>query len=187
SAVPTFNGSITGGGGTDTLAATDGANSWAVSGANAGTLNATTTFSGITNLTGGSGTDKLTGVAAGSAWSITGANRVTVSCFNATSTDALLGLSLHDALPISSAVPTFNGSITGGGGTDTLAATDGANSWAVSGANAGTLNATTTFSGITNLTGGSGDDGFVFAAAGTLAGNLAGGAQAAADTLDLSS
>ena len=63
--VPSFNGSITGGGGVDALAATDGTNAWAITGANAGTLNVTTVFSGISNLNGGSGNDTLTGVAGG--------------------------------------------------------------------------------------------------------------------------
>jgi hypothetical protein len=41
------------------LAATNGTNAWAITGANAGTLNTTTTFSAISNLTGGSGADNF--------------------------------------------------------------------------------------------------------------------------------
>jgi Ca2+-binding RTX toxin-like protein len=77
---------------------------------------------------------------------------------NGTSMNALVGGAGNDTFTLASAVPTFNGSIAGGGGTDTLAATDGANAWQVTGANAGTLNTTTTFSAITNLAGGTGAD-----------------------------
>ena len=151
--VPTFNGSIAGGGGTDTLAVTNGTNAWQVTGANAGRLNSTTTFTGISNLSGGSDTDTLTGVAGGGSWSITGGKTVTVSGMDGTSMDALIGGSGADIFTLAPGVTTFNGSIAGGGGTDTLAVTDGTNVWKSTGTNAGTLNTTTTFSAITNLNG----------------------------------
>ena len=175
SGVPTFNGSITGGGGVDTLAATDGTNAWAITGANAGSLNVSTVFSGITNLNGGSGTDTLTGVAAGSNWNITGANAVSVSGMNGTSMEALVGGAGNDTFTLASGVPTFNGSITGGGGVDALAATDGTNAWAITGANAGSLNVSTVFSGITNLNGGSGNDTFTLSGTGHISGLISGG------------
>jgi hypothetical protein len=50
---------------------------------------------------------------------------------NGTSMNALVGGAGNDTFTLASAVPTFNGSIAGGGGTDTLAATDGANAWQV--------------------------------------------------------
>ncbi len=175
SGVVSFNGSITGGGGIDTLAATDGSNAWQITGANAGTLNTTTVFSGITNLMGGSGTDTLTGVAGGSNWNITGANAVSVSGMNGTSMEALVGGAGNDTFTLASGVVSFNGSITGGGGIDTLAATDGSNAWQITGANAGTLNATTVFSGISNLTGGSGNDTFTLSGTGNISGLIIGG------------
>jgi filamentous hemagglutinin family protein len=158
SGVTTFNGSIAGGGGTDRLSVTNGANAWQVSGTSTGTLNTTTAFSGIANLSGGTGTDTLTGVAGGNNWTITGAKAVTVSGMNGTSMDALAGGAGADIFTLDPGVPTFNGSIAGGGGTNTLAVTNGANAWQVTGANAGTLNTTTTFSGIANLSGGTGTD-----------------------------
>ncbi|MGH3237474.1 MAG: beta strand repeat-containing protein, partial [Streptosporangiaceae bacterium] len=173
--VPTFNGSITGGGGVDTLAATNGTNAWIITSANTGSLNVTTVFSGITNLTGGSGSDTLTGVAGGSNWSITGANAVSVSGMNASSMEALVGGTGTDVFTLASGVPTFNGTLTGGGGTDTLAATDGINVWQINAANAGTLNTTTVFSGITNLTGGAGNDTFGLSGTGNISGVITGG------------
>ncbi|MCX5808025.1 MAG: hypothetical protein NTX36_01420, partial [Proteobacteria bacterium] len=63
------------------------------------------------------------------------------------------------------------GAIAGGTGTDTLAATDGTNAWLITGDNAGTLNTSTTFSAIKNLTGGSGADTFT-GAGGSITGAL---------------
>ncbi|MDD2897939.1 MAG: filamentous hemagglutinin N-terminal domain-containing protein, partial [Desulfuromonadaceae bacterium] len=158
SGVATFGGTITGGGGSNTLAATDGTNVWQSTGTNTGTFNTTTFFSAIANLAGGTGTDTLTGQNAANAWSITGANAVTLDGMNATGMEVLAGRAGADTFTMAAGIPTFNGSISGGGGTDTLAATDGANAWVLTGANSGTLNTTTTFSGITTMTGGSGSD-----------------------------
>ena len=171
-----FSGSIIGGGGTDTLVATNGTNNWQVTGANAGTLNTITTFTGITNLAGGSGTDTLTGRNTTNVWNITDTNTVTLDGMNAAGMNALVGSSNTDTFRLATGVSTFNGSITGGGGTDTLIATNGTNNWHVTGLNAGTLNGTTTFSGITNLTGGSGTDIFALAAdVPTFTGSITGG------------
>ncbi|MDD2307967.1 MAG: filamentous hemagglutinin N-terminal domain-containing protein [Desulfuromonadaceae bacterium] len=175
--IPAFSGGVTGGGGSDTLAATNGTNSWQVTGANAGTLNGSTLFSGITNLSGGSDTDTLTGQnsANTTGWSVTGANAVTLSGMNATGMDGLAGGTGKDIFTLAEGVPTFNGSITGGG-SDTLAAVAGTNNWQVTGANAGTLNGTTTFSGITSLSGGTGADTFRLAAdIPTFSGGVTGG------------
>jgi filamentous hemagglutinin family protein len=181
----TFAGTLAGGGGTNTLAATDGTNAWAITGANAGTLNGMA-FSAMANLTGGSGTDTLTGRNNATAWSVTGARAVTVEGMNASNMEALAGGALNDTFTLAGGVPSFNGAIAGGGGTDTLAATDGANAWAITGANTGTLNTSTTFTAITHLAGGSGADTFTFADAGSVTGTLAGGGTASVDTVDLS-
>src|SRR5690606_3427264 len=109
--VTTFNGSITGGGGSDALAATDGTNAWNITGANTGNLNTTTTFSAIANLAGGSDTDTLTGANAATTWSITGANAVTAAGMDGTSMDALVGGSDDDTFTLGAGVTTFNGSI----------------------------------------------------------------------------
>ena len=181
--VPVFSGSITGGGGNDTLAATNGANSWQVTGANAGTLNGTTIFSGITHLTGGADSDTLKGRNTANDWRVTGQAAATVDGMNATGMDALVGGTGADSFTLNTGIPTFNGPISGGGGTDTLAATNGANSWQVTGANTGTLNDTTTFSGITNLTGGSDADSFTLGTGITSFNGLITGGGGTADTL----
>ncbi len=192
SGVTTFSGSIAGGGGTDTVAATDGTNAWAISGVNAGTLNTSTVFSGITNLIGGTGPDTLTGRNAVNAWSLTGTNAAAVDGLTMTSVEALVGGNAADTFTVNSGV-VFNGSIAGGGTatTDTLAAIDGTNAWAVSGVNAGTLNTNTVFSGITNLTGGTGADTIAgtagadaFTISGANAGGVAGMAFTGVEALD---
>ncbi|OGU17030.1 MAG: hypothetical protein A2076_11260 [Geobacteraceae bacterium GWC2_53_11] len=174
--VTSFNGSIAGGGGSDTLAVTDGTNGWKSTGLNAGILNTTTTFSTITNVKGGAGTDTLTGQNAANSWSITGANAVTLDGMKATGIDILAGGSGADTFTLGSGVSLFSGSIAGGSGVNSLVTTNGLNSWQITGANAGTVNATTNFSGIANLTGGTGSDIFTLGAGVlTFSGSIAGG------------
>jgi hypothetical protein len=75
--------------------------------------------------------------------------------------------------------------LTGGTGTDTLHGPDTANTWQITGANAGTLNQTVTFTSIQNLTGGAANDAFAFQTGGSLSGTLDGGG--GSNTLDYSS
>jgi hypothetical protein len=80
-----------------------------------------------------------------------------------------------------------NDTVSGAGGTNTLVGTSADSTWSVSAQNSGTLTftgGTTTFSGVQNLTGGSGADDFVFADGTGVNGNVNGGG--GADTLDLS-
>jgi hypothetical protein len=56
----------------------------------------------------------------------------------------------------------------------------------VTGAGSGNVDGTTTFSGVTDLTGGSGDDSFVLGLNGSISGTIDGGGHATSDTLDLS-
>ena len=71
---------------------------------------------------------------------------------------------------------TFAGSLAGGGGTDTLVgqSTSGTTmAWVINGPNSGTFNGTA-FSGISNLTGGLGDDVFSFLPDGSVSGKVNG-------------
>ena len=126
----------------DTLAATDGSNAWQISGANAGTLNSTTVFSGISNLTGGMGNDSftlaggtlsgsinggagintLTGDNGANSWTVTGANTGTVTGVSGTFSNIqnLVGGSSNDSFVFSNAA-TLAGTVDGGaGGINTL-------------------------------------------------------------------
>jgi parallel beta-helix repeat protein len=75
-------------------------------------------------------------------------------------------------------------SIDGGTGANTLVGPDMINTWQVSGANQGSLNANVTFARIQNLTGGAASDAFAFATSGRLDGTLDGAG--GVNTLDYS-
>ncbi|HEX2923675.1 MAG TPA: filamentous hemagglutinin N-terminal domain-containing protein, partial [Chloroflexota bacterium] len=194
---------IAGGGGIDTIKGPNTANTWSISGANAGALNTIMGFSSIERLIGGNSTDSFT-VASGiifngtinggtgtdtlaatngtNTWNISGANAGTLNGTDFSNIENLQGGSGADTFTLGSGVATFGGSIDGGAGTDTLAATDGTNAWNISAAKTGSLNGTTNFSLMENLTGGSGADTFTLAAGlGTFGGTIDGGA--GSDTL----
>ena len=137
--------SVTGDGINDTLVGADVANTWTVTGANAGTVGGVA-FNGFSNLTGGTNTDGFT----------------------------LSGGTLSGAI---------DGGLTGA---NTLIADNVANTWTITGADAGTVTGIGSFTNIANLTGGTGDDSFVIADAGSLTGSIAGGGQTTSDTLNLS-
>jgi hypothetical protein len=77
---------------------------------------------------------------------------------------------LTNTAPLTAAV-----AIDGGGGADTLHGPDIANTWQISGANAGSLDGNVSFASIQNLTGGAGNDTFQFQTGGSLAGKIDGG------------
>jgi hypothetical protein len=77
----------------------------------------------------------------------------------------------------------FDGTIDGSTGVDTVVGGNMSNSWILAGSNAGTLNGSA-FTGIENLTGGSGQDTFHFQPGGGVTGLINGGA--GIDTLDYS-
>ncbi len=84
------------------------------------------------------------------------------------------------------------GSLTGGAGVDTLSGQPFNTSWNITGANSGSMSWTGTpsgaygFAGMENLTGGNGNDTFVFGPAGSISGLVTGGAQATGDSADYS-
>src|SRR5262249_42443726 len=84
-----------------------------------------------------------------------------------TNVDALAGA---DTFKLDPGVTTFNGTLQGGDDSDTLAATDGANEWNITGHNSGTLNTTTLFVEIENLRGGTDVDHFDGSTAGSVDG-----------------
>jgi hypothetical protein len=69
-------------------------------------------------------------------------------------------------------------------GTNTLQGPNTANTWKITGANAGTLDGTVNFTGMQNLLGGSANDTFQFQTAGSVSGTLNGGG--GTNTLDYS-
>jgi hypothetical protein len=77
---------------------------------------------------------------------------------------------LTNTAPLTAAV-----TINGGGGSDTLQGPDIANTWQISGANAGTLDGNISFASIQNLIGGAGNDTFQFQTGGSVVGSINGG------------
>lgn len=198
----TGSASVTGGGGTDTLIGANVTNTWTINGTNAGNVNGTIQFQGIANLTGGTANDQFTFVTGGSLTgtitggggidTITGANTANTWTINGTNTGTINGTSFqgianltggtaNDQFTLTTSA-TLAGVITGGGGTDTLIGANAANTWTITGTNAGNVNGAVQFQGIANLTGGSGNDRFVFHTGGNVTGTIDGGA--GTDTLD---
>ncbi len=161
------SGSINGGTGTNTLIADNVANTWSISGADTGTVTGVAGFSNIANLTGGSNNDAFTIGASGSVSGLIDGGLQVAS-------DTL------DYSAVTVAVTTKIGTnftnietVTGDGTNDTLVGADVANTWAITGANAGTVG-TLAFNGFSNLTGGTGTDDFTLSG-GTLSGAIDGG------------
>ncbi|MGA8048966.1 MAG: LEPR-XLL domain-containing protein, partial [Burkholderiales bacterium] len=190
---PTTTTAVEGGTGTNTLVAADSDNAWTVSGADSGTLNGQD-FSNIQNIAGGAGKDtfavapggKLDGTVSGGAgentlaapdqdnsWTVSGTDSGTLNGQTFTEIQHLAGGSGQDTFTMAAGAQ-VTGTVSGGGGNDTLAGADQNNAWTISGANAGTLNGTV-FADIENLAGGSGDDTFTVTAGGQLSGTVSGG------------
>jgi|GEM_PF-3499000 len=200
----TGNASVTGGGGSDTLIGANTANTWTINGTNAGNVNGTIQFQGITNLTGGTasdqftfvtggslsgtitgggGTDTVTGANTANTWSISGANAGTINGTSFQGIANLTGGTSNDRFTLTVGA-SLTGIITGGGGTDTLVGANTANTWTITGTNTGNVNGAIQFQGVANLTGGTGNDSFVFHTGGSMTGAIDGGA--GTDTLDFS-
>ncbi len=178
----TIDGSIAGGGGTNSLTGNVAGEYFNISGANSGSLgtaagtdtNLVTSYSGIQNLTdtGGGASFAFNG---GSAGVVTGngtdtldysgaagAISITLSTNTSGSGTSLTSFSGIDAL------------IGNGNAGDTLTGTNGGDAWSLSGTDSGKVNATFSYSAIANITGGTGNDTFTLAG-GTVSGTLSGG------------
>ncbi|MDH3229386.1 MAG: LEPR-XLL domain-containing protein, partial [Alphaproteobacteria bacterium] len=153
----TASGTIAGGAGADTLDYSAEAAGVAVD-LGAGTATGAGSATDIENVTGGAGADVLTGDG--------GAN-------------VIVGGAGDDVLAGGGGADSFEGGL----GSDILVAGDDANTWVITGVNAGTLNEAT-FVGIETLQGGAGDDTFVFMPGGSITGAVRGGG--GTNTLDYS-
>src|SRR5262245_8613281 len=169
-----------GGSASDSLTGADTANTWHLTGSNAGDVNGTSSFTSFENLNAGSLAassvsrhDTLpTGTIDGKGGSdtldygaYTAAVSVNLQTGSATGTGGFAG--------IEAAV--------GGSASDSLTGADTANTWHLTGSNSGDVNGTFSFSLFENLSGGSAADSFVFSAGKGVSGTIDG--KAGSDSL----
>jgi uncharacterized repeat protein (TIGR01451 family) len=166
----------------NTLTGANTANTWNITGTNAGTVNGVT-FTGFMYLTGGTLNDTFkfgpSGSVGGNINGGAGTNTLDYSGYGK-SVNVRPGSGLATALNLFSNISVLVGS---SATTNMLVGANTANTWNLTAANAGTVNAIT-FSSFQNLTGGSGNDTFSFSLAGSVTGTINGGA--GFNTLDYS-
>jgi hypothetical protein len=153
---------IQGAGASNTLTGPNEANVWNLTGANAGNLNGTSwPFIGIQNLTGGGLTNSFIFAAKATiSGNVNGGGGGALDN-SAFTTAVAVNLQTHTDTPIKG---TFSNviSVIGGSGSNTLTGPNSANTWNITGTNAGNLNGTVTFTAFANLTGGTAGNDFVF-------------------------
>ncbi len=155
----------------DTIVGPDAA--WVINGANAGTVNAIS-FSSFENLTGSSAADTFTFLVGGSiSGNVDGGGGGDTIDYSNLAGPITVNLQTHTAPDIGGTFSNISG-LVGSAGSDTLIGPDGGATWNLTGPNAGDAGGLG-FSSFENLTGGSGDDQFVFLPGGGVSGNVDGG------------
>jgi hypothetical protein len=169
---------INGGLGTNALTAASLANSWSITAANTGRVQAALepadSFSYIQNLTGGSVADTFAFAGKGSiAGSLHGGSAGTLDLSHFT-TSVSLNLQMHKVSGVGG-TSTSLAAVVGGSGTNTLTGANAANTWNLTGSNKGTINGTFTFTAFANLQGGTAGNDFVFSDGQGVTGRITGG------------
>jgi len=178
---------LKGDGGSDSLAGPNQTNAWAITGGDAGTLNGSTSFTGIGNLIGGTGNDTFSfGDGSSVSGTIDGGGGSDTLDFSARTTAVTVTMEASGPTKATATggwtnIATVIGSAAT---TNTLVGADTTNVWDLTGSNAGSLDGALAFAAFQNLTGGATNDTFAFLAGGSIAGNLKGGAPV--NTLDYS-
>jgi hypothetical protein len=175
-------GTVITGNGNDTLVGGDTANTWIIMGNSSGngvsgTVNGVS-FSGISHIIGGkSGQDTLVGPNTASTWNITGPGAGSVGALGFSQIQNLTGGSADDQF-VATADGSVSGTIDGGGGNNSLSATEAAGNvtnWVIDGPGSGHVGQRLVFTGMQNLVGQGGVDSFQFSSGGSIAGTVAGG------------
>jgi hypothetical protein len=183
---------LNGGLGTNSLTAANLNNSWNITGSNTGTVEAAgepaDPFSNIQNLTGGSATDTFafannTAAISGKLNGGAGNNTLDFSARTTAVSVTLATTGLNKATAVGGTFTNITSIVGSSATTDKLTGPNAPTTWTVSGANAGTVGGLA-FSGFENLTGGSAADTFAFTGAGSISGNVNGGA--GVNTIDVS-
>jgi len=158
-AAGSLSGSITGGEGTDTLTYAGRSGNVSVN-LTTGAATHTGGISGIESFIGGSGTDTITGTAGDNTFTLNGSASGTIT---------------DDG--VNAAFSSFENLVGGNDQeSDTLVGTNDATTFTLTGTGSGTISGGPSFSLFRNLTGGTGNDTFLFNAGGQLLGDIDGGA-----------
>src|SRR5262249_45844142 len=153
--ITAFDGGATvnGGSGSDSLIAATGNNNWNVTAQNAGDLNGQIFFTSIEQLVGGAMSDTFhladgagvsSGVDVGG-----GGDTLDYSAFT-----TAVSVNLQSGSATKTGGITSIENVVGGSGSDTLTAPNTTNSWALSGADAGSINGVYTYASFENVKGG---------------------------------
>jgi hypothetical protein len=161
----------------DGLVGANTANIWNVFAANAGNVNGTFTFAGVEKLTGGTGADTF---AFGPSGSLTGAvngggGADTLDYSGDGGRAVTVNLQTHKAT-LTGGFSNIVNLVGSGAVANSLVGANATNTWHITGADAGDVDGSFTFSAVATLTGGTGVDAFAFGPAGTVAGLAGGGA-----------
>jgi pimeloyl-ACP methyl ester carboxylesterase len=156
---------------------------WDIGGSNAGSVNGST-FSSFENLTGGAGNDQFVFLPGGSiSGNIDGGGGTNTLDYSNLVGPVTVNLQNRTGANIGGTFANISNFIGSSSPSDTLIGPDGGATWDINGTNAGSVNGST-FSSFENLTGGAGNDQFVFLPGGSISGNLDGGG--GGNTLDYS-
>ncbi|MDB5357607.1 MAG: hypothetical protein JWN24_4060 [Phycisphaerales bacterium] len=156
----------------DTLIGPDAATNWQITAANAGSAGSDT-FSSFENLTGGAGNDSFAFLPGGGvSGNIDGGGGTNTLDYSALSGPITVNLQTHAAPGIGGTFTNISNFV-GSAGSDSLIGPDATTTWAITGANSGSV-AGNTFSSFENLIGGSGDDTFALYDGGSLSGKVDG-------------
>jgi hypothetical protein len=173
---------IDGSGGTTTVIAPNGPNTWQITGPGSGTLDGVVSFSSIQNLKGGTGSDMFQFHAGGSIpGTVDGGGGKDTLDYSSLAGPVTVDIGAGTAPDIGGLFSNINNFVGSGSTADTLTGPDA--NWTISGANAGSVNGLT-FSSFENLTGAAGNDTFAFQPGGSVSGNIDGGG--GTNTLDYS-
>jgi len=155
---------------------------WIINGANSGTVNGIP-FSSFENLTGSILSDTFEFVTGGSiSGNLDGGGGHNTLDYTSWSGPVTVNLASDTGPGIGGTFSNID-SIVGSNGSDMLIGPNAAATWTLTGSNSGSVNGTA-FSSFENLTGGSGNDAFVFMPGGSVDGNIDGGG--GSNTLDYS-
>jgi len=174
--------------GSSTLTAANTANTWNITGNNSGNINSAITFSGISHLVGGTGNDSFVfSNSSSSVNSINGGGGTDTLNYSAYNNAQPVAVNL--ALGTTPAVTNFSNitNFIGGLAANTITGANTANVWNITGANAGNINSTITFSKFGALVGGTAGDTFNINAGGSLTGSITGNGSSSGNKLSYNS